>query len=545
MEQMYNSKTLWQDFSPTSEALDVNVLETVEADGIIEKRLYFTGRATENSCMSRVYAVVCSKSVKQSKSAVLVVGDYKKTIETDVLRDFAERGFVAMSIDFPGRRDKGIYTIYPFDLDYCNADVAPDMFELTDTAKETKFYEYALNCMRAVTYLIEEEKAAKVSLVTSGIGSYIGLIALGVDKRIVNGAVLFGSLNKIVSDAEEERKVDLSDEEKLNEHLEQSEKAQKWTVALSPQAYALQIDVPLYVVNSANSMLTDVVEVNKMYYRINDDSRMLILPLSIDFMPSEYAMSVIKWLKSAEIPKEEELSSFYDNNGDYNLKLKTKKKKSQISIWYCTNPESHAKYWKKADVKEEEQGFSAKLDLYEQNCEILAFAVLDGDVAISTPIFREKVTVVNVKNPNNIIFIGNGSQDLISLSLDKWWNVVGHGNLAKGYLDIVGMKGRSLATYALNDKSVRRSLSLAFSFDVCSSFKQTLYVSAVCVGDGVTETYRQQVELTGDGKWTRVTISGEKFRRVDDGKSLSEKKVVDLLIIHAENDIIVNNICLV
>lgn len=38
MDQLYTSTTLWQDFDPTAEDLDVNVLKTVESDGVITDR---------------------------------------------------------------------------------------------------------------------------------------------------------------------------------------------------------------------------------------------------------------------------------------------------------------------------------------------------------------------------------------------------------------------------------------------------------------------------------------------------------------------------
>lgn len=543
MEQLYTSKTLWQDFSPTAEPLDVNVMNTCEEGNVVTKNVYFTGRVFDGISRTRVFATVCRPTDKTTKRAVLVVNDYKKPIDSAVLKDLAKRGFIAVAIDFAGRCKKGLHTLYPEIIDYCNADVAPDMFTIIKTARETKFYEYALNCMRAITYLIEAEKATKISLMTVAKGVRVGMIVMGADKRLCNGAVLFGGLRTKYPMENADSDI-LTDKDELNEHLEESDKSQKWMLALSPQAYASQIDIPLYVVNSANSMYVDVLESNAMYNRINDNSRMLILPLSIDFLPADYSQSVISWMQGSKIPKEVELSSFYDKNGDYNLKLKTDKDPSQVSIWYCANSGTRAKYWMKANVTQGDNFLFAKLDMYENNCDLLAFAVLEGETAISTPIFEENVKVNNVKPPNNILFSGAGSQNLISVSYKEWWNADTQGKLAKGFLNIVGMKGRALATFALNDKSVRRSLSLMCSFDICCSAKQVLNVTAVCNFGKTNDHYRQQVELLGDGKWQRVIIEGAKFRRVDDGKSLLEKDLVDLLIIHADDEFIINNICL-
>lgn len=122
MDQLYTSTTLWQDFDPTAEDLDVNVLKTVESDGVITKRLYFTGRSFADGSKTRVFATVCNKAEKPSKKAILVVDNYKREIDESVLTDLANRGFVAMAIDFVGRREVGLHTLYPRCVDYCNAD---------------------------------------------------------------------------------------------------------------------------------------------------------------------------------------------------------------------------------------------------------------------------------------------------------------------------------------------------------------------------------------------------------------------------------------
>ncbi|MCM1395772.1 MAG: hypothetical protein NC132_06700, partial [Corallococcus sp.] len=297
MEQLYNAKTLWQDFSPTAEPLDVYVMNVSEQEGVETKKIYFTGRVFDGNAKTRIFATVCKPTDQSTKRAVVIVDDYKKDVDPAVLRDFAKRGFVSIAIDFAGRRDKGLHTLYPQVIDYCNADSAPTMFEINRTARETKLYEYALNCMRAVTYLIEVEKTSKVSLVAIAKGLSVGMIVMGVDKRLSNGVAMFGRLRAFYPTADANVKVNLADTDELNEHLEQSDKSQKWNLALSPQAYASQIDIPLYVINSANSMYVNVLESNAMYNRINDDSRMLILPLSIDFLPTEYSSCVIKWMQ--------------------------------------------------------------------------------------------------------------------------------------------------------------------------------------------------------------------------------------------------------
>ena len=152
MDNVLNSHTLWEGFDPSAEQLDVVVLSQTKTDNnVVIKSVYFTGRALQNGMKSRVYAQICYKATCKSKPAVLVVSNYSHPIDIDALTDIASRGMVAMSIDLAGRREQGLHTLYPEQLDYCNEDVAHSIFEITNTPRETKLFEYALNCRRAIT----------------------------------------------------------------------------------------------------------------------------------------------------------------------------------------------------------------------------------------------------------------------------------------------------------------------------------------------------------------------------------------------------------
>ena len=538
MDSVLNSQTLWEGFDPSDEQLDVTVLKQENDDGIVTKSVYFTGRTLADGAKSRVYAQICYKDESKSKPAVLVVSNYSRIISVEALKDIASRGFVAMSIDFAGRRDQGLHTLYPDQLDYCNDDVARTIFDIHDTPRETKLFEYALNSRRAITYLIEQEKVGSVSLLTSGKGVYVGLIVLGVENRVKNGAILFGNLNRAYPDETPEEQAD------LEKNIAYDNRRQVWTLGLAPQTYASQIKVPVYVVNSANSPYVDLAQASKMFLRINSDSRFLILPNTMDYLPSGYTDGVIRWLKGEQAPARSEIKSFFDG-GDFYLRVVTSHPLERTSLWYGTN-NGVAKHWTKATLTESDNGYVAKLNLYEKECAVSAFALFDGDIAVSTTLFSEKVTAINVKKAANIIFSGSGKQILIPLSVDgRWWNVNLQPTLSKGSLDIVGAKGKALATFAVNDKSIHTSSALTLCFDVCSPVRQQIKVTAVCKFGVANECYSQIKEIVAPGKWERLDFEKANFHSVKDSKQLSETKNIEMLIISADSEIIVNNIYLV
>lgn len=410
--EILNSKSLWENYNPTIEPLDVNVFKTVEKDGLVTRHLYFTGRRLNENKATRVYGVVCFKNTKPAKQAVLYVGDYKQPVNLDELEQLARQGFIAMSIDFAGQSSKGVYTVYPDELKYCNEIYATDMFDVQTTAKETKMYEYALNCLRAITYLESEQKSKGVSLVTQGRGAFVGVIAMGVDTRLTNGAVLFGALSCRFPEDEASEMVDPSDAESLKHHLEYDIRRQSWTLGLAPQTYALQIKIPVYVVNSANSSYVDIEQVNKTNARMNKNCRFLTLPNALDYITDKYFDSLVRWLKGAQAPLPQQLTSSVDANGDYCIKVQTSSSINKTSVWYCSNAKGRARYWRSARLSRDGDYYVAKLDLYDKENDIIAFGMADREVATATPLFYDKVSVARPKIVNKNIFSGNRSLTL-------------------------------------------------------------------------------------------------------------------------------------
>lgn len=543
--EILNAKALWENYDPTAEPLEITEVRTVEKDGLITKYLFFTGRYLDSVQKTRVYATVCYKNTNPAKQAVLFVDDYKRPVNVAELEQLARSGFVAMGIDFAGRTDKGMHTAYPEDIKYCNAKDAVDIFEVKTNVRETKLYEYALNCRRAITYLTTLDKIKGISLVTMGRGVFAGVIALGTDKRLTNGAVLFGTLD--CDYPEDDSVADTMDAESLNRHLEYDIRRQSWILGLAPQSYVLQIGTPLYVINSANSNYVDIEQINKISARLNRNCRFLTLPNAIDYISDKYFDGLVRWLKGAQVPISQPLTSFTDANGEYCLRVQTSSSINKTSVWYCTNPVGRAKYWRCAKLTREGEFYVARPELYRKENEIIAFSVADREVATSTPLFYDKVEVARPKYANKNIFSGNSSQYLIRLDpVNRAMNVPLEQQIAEGYLKIEGAKGKALATFAISDTALCKNMTMTLGLDVCCTTKQPLVVTAVCdFGTDHTETFSQSMSLDGMGKWQRITVEREKFRRVEDGKQIADGDVISLIVLSAEEDFIVNNIFLV
>ena len=91
--KLLSPQMLWSDFDPKAEPLDKQTYRKFEADGITTEELYFTGRTLPNGAKSRVFAVVCYKSTRSSKPALLVINEPSKAIDVEELQYWAKQGY--------------------------------------------------------------------------------------------------------------------------------------------------------------------------------------------------------------------------------------------------------------------------------------------------------------------------------------------------------------------------------------------------------------------------------------------------------------------
>ena len=541
--ELLTNKTLWEGFDPSAEQLDVTVAKVVTDDQLTFKKIYFTGRTFASGRKTRVCANICQPNKKSSK-AVLLVSNSNGSTHDEELKNIAQNGFLAMWVDINGRTENGCGTMYPEEVSYCNAVENKDIFYFGETARESKLYEQSLCYMRAITYLVGEEKVKTISVVTIGECSTIGAIVCAQDKRVTNGLFMFGRLHIDYPQAD----CAVDNNATLQEQFAYEDKRQAWTMGLAPQSYAMNITVPVYVVNSANSHAVDIVEISNVYNRVNEQSRLLIVPDMFDCLDLRYIKSAIAWCKGTNVKEDYDLSYFVED-GNYFVKLQTSAKIGNCTIWYCTNANSRAKHWKNAQLQKGEDGYIAKLDLYQENCNVVAFAQINGKVIISSTLLEISVNdAQNVKIPNSIVYTGEGDYHLMSAGAEGAWMFTNaQPKTQKGYLGIVGTEGNCLATFALCDASVKKNSSFAVTFDICATTQSMLTVAVVCNYGQSNDAYIAKVELVGDGKWQRVTFDASDFRSNNSalGKAMTDEQTPQLLVLKSDQTFLVNNIILV
>ena len=280
-------------------------------------------------------------------------------------------------------------------------------FEVGETVRETKIYEYALNCMRAVTYLLQAERAKSISVVTVKKGARVGVVVLGTDPRVTNGTVVFNSFYRdypaYQGKAGKNGKWDGS---ALQKRLDYEDTRQKWLSGIAPQSYAIQAKMPVYLIVSANSPYDDATNANKMFLRLNKNSKFLLLPMVMDCLPDEYVDGIVRWCKGNYADEDIALQQFPTERGDNFVKVTTSVAPSKVSVWYSRNVNGCARNWVKAPIKKTEECYVAQLDVYQQQCDLIAFALVKGTVSVSSTLCEVKVkNPSSVKIPTRILYV--------------------------------------------------------------------------------------------------------------------------------------------
>lgn len=485
MKQLLTPSEIWN--APKENVpLECDKVVHTERDGMNYEEVYFTGNV-QGTSKTRVFGVVCSPLGKSDK-AILLIKPVDERINTDELAFFVSQGYTVMQIDNYGKRPVGKYTIYPQCFDYCNC--AATTARAVDSVFDTVWYQQMNNLIKAVEYLHTQEGVQKVSVITVGTGSELGIPLLAVDKTLYSGGVFLGSLLKKAEDKNKDK-----EEITLNEELDDRQDVQAWTMGMAPQSYLSLIERPVLILNSAYSA-NDLFEQYSQFERMNENCRFSVVPNTFDFVPLKTLKAALKWL-------------FEPNANALQLTLAPTETELAVRIQsdvlcdcYYTRGNEFPSNWIKAETDAEK---SAKLKLYAAKTVVQVFAVSNDALPVCSAVLKINANGQYKKEPlENLLF--NGTMDSIFVANEKTW----FGETTKlqkksGPHKIKGIFGTHFSTFAIGDNKTGLDKVSVFSFDVFSEKAQTLKVT-VSSNDSKAHT-----ELTLDGyeNWQRFTLASD------------------------------------
>lgn len=555
MKELFTAQSLWSDFDPNSQPLDVTVIKTEQIGNVTLEHVYFNGRKIDNE-VTRVFGVVAFTT--NSQACMVVVNKVNLPIDINTLCYWANNGYVAISIDYYGENSLNQrYTIYPLSLDYDNyVRSGRHRTHCDENAKCTVWYDYTVNTMRAVTFLIQNKHAeeGKIYLYSVGNASKIAVMCLAVDKRLTSGAVLFGNIWEEYEEIDTATVVIEDEKEEITKEIEMVEEQERWLLGICPQSYLGQIACPTFVVIGSNSTVTDMdMTTSNMPRILNRNSRCLIIPHMLGTVTTTVRRALNDWFisitkqKSPSLPK----ISITSKQGKVIANVKTTCDK--LDLYYSRGAKGNNLNWVKANSIQTENGYTHTLEVFDENIPIKVYAnvttfdnfTMSSDVTTFIP--KDVCNNIKTLHPTKVIYtgvLGKAEFTAIDVSESNFVSCNDEVKVAKGFLGICGVSGKKFGTFALSESKLIRNSDSVLTFDAFSEVAQFLNVYIIQNwAKHDQRKYLATINLFGGQLWQKITIDTNGF--VDEnGKTIQGENVIglDFLAFDAEQNIIVNNI---
>lgn len=537
MGEFLSPHQIWKNFDSVAESLDAKLIKS-EARGKIKIEYhYFTGRHLSAGA-SRVYCTAAWE--KENSPALLLVGDISRPVDTELLVYWAQKGFTAVAIDYAGDLGLGAHTVYPEPIGYANYQKAGRRLTHADTdAKETAWFEYSLNTMRAVTFITENTPADKkdISLVSIGGSSVIACHCLAFDKRIRTACIVYGKIWQDFSERQEPDEGGTAD----------SDARERWLAGICPQSYIPFIEQPVYVVAGTNSTETDLEDTGHAVKRFpNKNSRCFFVPGMPDTVTDEISASVKAWIDATkQTQKTPKPPTVKVESGEGRLFAKASGE-GEISVWYARGIKNKKLNWVCPEITPK----GAAIEVYDENLPVTVFAnaraeglVISGEAAEFLP--KEIDKKPELTEYTRMVYnytMGKGDFIPVDASLPKpAWS--GEVFFKTGPLGITGVGGKKFGTFVICENKVLRHFESVLIIDLYSKVKQDIDIIILQHWFGEQAKFTAHVSLMGGEIWQKLVLSGQEFRSPM-GRTLSAESMdgLDLMAFSCESEIVVTSI---
>lgn len=552
---LYSPSRLYEDFDD-SLPLNAEIRDTELIGNIVFDYVYFDGRKTADG-VSRIYCV-CAHSKEQTNLPVIVfTTKLGSSIDITRLNSWAMEGYMAVTIDIQGKTDENLpHTVYPPSISYANYSQAKErLYSCQTNARENCWYEWAVSVMRAISYVstLGIIDINRIGVYSARDSANIAIQIIATDKRVKCGAVLYGNCWQEV-DISCEPDINCSDEQ-MEQKLKCQQERQRYLTGVCPQSFLSLITKPFYFCMGTNSLSTNVDLTRDIINRINNDNktRMCLFPKLMDVGQITDRRNFTNWLVSTlknnnDVPLAPtvEINSI---DGKLIANVNTNGVKfDKLEVFYTrSNCRSSVRNWVQADnIKDN----NFDLIVYCETGIITAFATitLKSGLRLSSDLVSVDLSSYKIVShrPTKILYSGNdsvGSFVPLLLSGQMTVQTIDHIPVAgvTSLFAIKGVMGKDMATYALTDNKYIFNINSVVNLDVYSEKPQKLTVTLVVNWSFNPLLYRFSVDLLGGNLWQKIAIPLQEFK-LENGRTLKENNIVEVLHLHTEDNIVVNNI---
>ncbi|MBQ9715856.1 MAG: acetylxylan esterase [Clostridia bacterium] len=550
---VYSPVSLWKNFDSTSLPFEQEVIDVNEVDGIVYTRIYFNGVQYEDG-ISRIYGVFAAKKNKKDLPAIVIVSDLGKGINQNEVSFWAKKGYAVFGFDNMGKNDESEhFSKYPDSVSYANYLSAGRHLTHCDTnAKETCWYHWAANTRRAISYVAGQDGIDKesIGLLATKDSAVTACMAAAFDDRLAACAVVFGVCYQ---------EMEMHAGHTLEE-VERAEERERWFAGIAPQSYLMHMQTPFFLTIGANSPATDL---DKTYEALNLIPKQTpwavwIAEKMLDAGGESFVKNLDKWL-TARLKKQIDesllpVACFRKINGKLNVivRIPDEEEVQEVQIFFAHEAvKNSVRYWNKLQLSNVADGiYRAEVEVYDKTKACYAYSNVRyrGGLVLSTNLIEvddNYLKDVQTSKKTKTIYSGNMGVNVFQvyspLKKDQDLNYEEKKlEMQTGPFDIRGLAGRDFATFALNDAKFTKGEDSVLAFDVYSKAEQDLVAGIVTNYGADQRIYVATEKLVGGEIWQKVCFALDEFK-CDRAKSIVNWGACEVLCLHADEDIVVNN----
>ena len=548
-------KTLWENFSADA-PLKISKINEVRYDKITYGEYYFSGRDVKGESV-RIFGVYATPDEKKKYSAILYIPDVTDTLNFEMIREYAKRGYAVLAVDLYGVRS-GIenYTSYPKKISYANYEMRGNRMDFVEeTAKDTSWYEWVCVERFAISFLKSQPNVDKIGVIGVKDGANIAWQIAATDDRIACSVMLFGAGWKAYASVP--RYGDQSQEIPMNEER------RRFIAAVEAHAYAQSVLCPVLFLSSTNNDKFDFDRSFDTLARIPDDIEYAFnyAPGFKEYLDAFCEKDVELFLKKhlngvkVNFPKAPELIVEQDGTFfDITIKCEEQDKVSECKVFVNEGVISPSlRNWMSCKQKENCEGLNFEYVISGNTSKIFAFAIVKykTGVTVTSKLLYQNVTPSTTKKSglvytstdglDGITFYDKNATEKKSIFVNRDEFI----NLVKGADDIYGAYSHcGLISYRFGEPSWR--------IDERSILKMDFYTKEFCVlrlvfmqkNASGTQEYIYTTEVKAGSIWQNLIVKIGEFKSAE-GMSIRKYDDIYALRIESDGKYAVNNILLI
>ncbi len=546
---------IWNDFV-ISETPKAEVICETKNGEVSFSQLYVDGKQIDGETV-KIFGVL-AKPINLTKGpAILLVDDFNVGDNAKFISALVSRGYSVLSIDLAGFDDgKEHFTKYPEKITYANyKNAKTDLYGVSDSVKETCWYEWACAVKYAQKYLAQMPSVTSVGLIGVGEAGTVAWQVAGSDDNsfkcasfILNaGWIGYRGIHKFGGMVEPQF----------------SDNMYKFIAGIEPQSYATHVCCPTLILSATNSRAFDCdrafdtasrmesAPYKAVHYSIGERNcvngeafRTLLLFLekyliaggtSKKLLPSEIDIKcdLVDGKVVVEVaPSGDEVKSV----------------DLYVSEETCIPSE---RAWKKISIgKKSECGVVFEYAPYPESGMVTLFAQVSykNGYTISSKIINKKFESNQVlyANKSKILYSSRyaNAESVFSVATEKENVCVSEKSrikVRKGPMSIEGVYSEhGLLTFKYNTKKDLPIEGAILMFDAYMEEAGIFTVKLISDYYGQKTTYIANVKLYGGDIWQNVKLDMSRFKTAE-GMALKDYSVINAVEFSADGEFLLNN----